>query len=205
MLKHIIMNEEIWQPIVGFEGIYEISNLNRVKSLERTITYINRWGTETNRTFKSCIVRPSTDKNGYLFVTLKKNGTETHKTIHRLIAEAFIPNPENKPTVNHKNHIRTDNRIENLEWATYPEQIDDEWKNNAVKSHYKQSKQVYQYSLDNSFIALYSSIKCAAKKCNLSKTGIKNCCEGGYFSTVRNKFYKSNSYGGFKWSYTPLF
>lgn len=196
--------EETWQPIDGFEGIYEISNLGEVKSLERTISYINRWGTETSRTFPSCILKPSLDKDGYLYVTFKINGKQFHKRVHRLIAEAFIPNPEGKPTVNHKNHIRNDNRIENLEWATYDEQCDEVWKNNAKVSHQEQSKQVYKYSLDNSFIALYPSIREAGKACNLSHRSIMNCCKGGYFSTTRNKFYKCDSFGGFKWSFTPF-
>lgn len=199
------MEEEIWLPIDGFEGIYEISNMGKVKSVERTITYINRWGTETNRTFKSCILKPSQDKDGYLYVTLKKNGIETYKKIHRLIAEAFIPNPQNKPTVNHKNHNRQDNRVENIEWATYLEQYDNIWKNNVENAHCCQSKQVYKYSLENTFLALYPSIRRAAKDCNLSHKGIMYCCEGGYYSTTRKKFYECNNFGGFKWSYTPLF
>lgn len=199
------MEVEIWQPICGFEGIYEISNLGKVRSLDRIVTYTNRWGTETRRTYKSVILKPSEDKDGYLFVTLKINGEETHKVIHRLLAETFIPNPENKPTVNHINHNRQDNRLENLEWATYPEQMDETWRNNEEISHSHQSKQVYQYSLENSFIAIHPSIGCAAKNCNLPKSGIRYCCEGGYFSKTRNKFYQSDNFGGFKWSYTPLF
>ena len=198
------MEEEIWKPIDGFEGVYEISNLGRVKSLERTITYINRWGTETSRKYQSCILRPSENIDGYLYVALKANGNQTNKTIHRLIAQAFIPNPEGKPTVNHINHDRKDNRIENLEWATYDEQYDDLWKKNAEVSHQKYSKLVYKYTLDNSFVALYPNARHAAKDCNLSKSSIRNCCEGGYFSTTRNKFYRCDSYGGFKWSYSPL-
>lgn len=198
------MNEEIWQPIGGLEGVYEISNLARVRSLDRIVTYINRWGTETRRKYKSHVLKPSLDKDGYFYVTLKKNEKEAHKVIHRLVAEAFIPNPDNKPTVNHKNHIRTDNRIENLEWATYPEQIDEVWKAKSKKIHYKQGIRVYKYSLDNSFIAAYPSIRCAAKDCNISPTGIKHCCEGGYFSTTRNKFYFVDSFADFKWSYIPF-
>lgn len=100
---------EIWKDIEGYEGLYEISNLGRVKSLPRNTT---KGGIKT--VYKS-------GKSSYYKVLLCKNGKQKQPTIHRLLASAFIPNPDNKPQVDHINGDKTDNRIENLRWVTKSE------------------------------------------------------------------------------------
>lgn len=117
--------EEIWKDIKGYEGLYQVSNLGRVKSLDREILYLVKGKYNAKRFYNGKIVTPFSLKNEYLCVSLHNGKNTKKRTVHRLVAEAFITNYENKPTVNHKNHIRTDNRVENLEWATYPEQCDE--------------------------------------------------------------------------------
>jgi hypothetical protein len=117
--------EEIWKDIIGFEGCYQISSLGRVKSLGREV-YHARYGKQT---IKSHIMKLNLTKDGYLRATLKK-GTNGKFLAHRLVAIAFIPNTESKLTVNHKNGIKTDNRLENLEWMTSSENITHSYKIN---------------------------------------------------------------------------
>lgn len=109
--------EEIWKDIKGFEGLYQISNLGRVRSLDRLV----RSGHGSFKLSKGKIRKPSIDRYGYYRIDLWKAQKASYITIHRLVAEAFIPNPENKKAVNHINCIKTDNRVENLEWCTNQE------------------------------------------------------------------------------------
>ena len=97
------MTNEVWKPVVGYEGLYEISNLGRVKSLIRGI------------------IRKQRLNKGYMYIGLHKDGVEKMCKVHRLVAEAFIPNPKNKSDVNHKDQVKTNNKLENLEWATRKE------------------------------------------------------------------------------------
>ena len=119
---------EEWRPIKGYEGLYEVSNLGRVKSLERYDTL--------GRKKKEKILSSKYNKYGYLRVTLYKNGIGKDFFIHRLVAEAFIPNPENKPQIDHINTIRTDNRDKNLRWVTQKENRNNE----LTKKHNSESQ-----------------------------------------------------------------
>lgn len=107
--------EEIWKPVLGYEGLYEVSNLGRVRSVDRSVTYNNG----QIHLHKGKLLSPGkTNKLGYLQVALCKNGSIKHKLVYRLVAEVFIPNPDNLPQVNHKDENPLNNCVDNLEWCT---------------------------------------------------------------------------------------
>ena len=97
---------ETWKDVIGYEGIYQVSDIGNVRNVKSGKT-----------------LKPNLDTKGYLMIRLYKNAKFKICRVHRLVAEAFIPNPENKPTVDHINTIRTDNRLCNLRWFTQQEQI----------------------------------------------------------------------------------
>ena len=108
------MTEEIWRPVVGYEGLYEISSYGRVRSLDRYVKYSNG----QIHLHKGRILSSGKDINGYLMCNLYLNKNMKKVSIHRLVAQAFLPNIDNLPEVNHKDENKTNNRVDNLEWCT---------------------------------------------------------------------------------------
>lgn len=108
------MDKEIWKDIKGYEGLYQISNLGKVKSMPRMMK---------NRKCDEIIKKPSFSNKGYYRLPLYNDGEVKYYAIHRLVAEAFIDNPENKPTVDHIDRNKLNNNVSNLRWATYKEQL----------------------------------------------------------------------------------
>ena len=110
---------ECWVDIPNYDGYYQVSNYGKVRSLDRVITE----KTGKTQTLKGRILKPRINRGGYYYVGLRKNGSKATFAIHQLVAQAFLDNPENKPTVYHLNGIKTDNNVNNLEWATYSENL----------------------------------------------------------------------------------
>ena len=114
----------MWKPIVGFEGLYEVSDDGRVRSLNRVVLdnvhglYVHLQGKEMKLTPRRS-PRDKESENQYLVVNLHKDGKSYVQNVHRLVAQAFIPNPDGLPTINHKDGVKYNNVDENLEWASF--------------------------------------------------------------------------------------
>lgn len=194
--------EEVWKDIKGYEVLYQISTNGRVKSLLKVTKFGNRL-----KVNEEIILNPALGKRGYYVVSLNHNGKSKTFTIHRLIAEAFIPNPENKPCIDHINTIRTDNRIENLRWVTSKENSNNiltlkhssestskKWKdgcyNNRNNIHYRK---VQQFDREGNLIATYDSIIEASEITGVERSSISAVCLG------TNK--KRHTAGGYIWKH----
>lgn len=204
------MKEEIWKDIKGYEGLYQISNFGNVKSLKREVS--NGTGT---RIIDQRLLSQVTNRYGYICVTLCKNSKYKHCTIHRLVAEAFIDNPDNLPCVNHKDENKQNNNVDNLEWCSvaynnsYGSRLGKVSNKNKGKKHSEETKQklrekaigrissrrkpVNQYDLEGNLIRRWDYVRQIAQEWNLSSTApITNCLKGKH---------KSNISYGYKWEY----
>lgn len=182
---------EEWRDVVGYEGLYEISNFGRVKSLER----IRKDKNGKSYRLREKILKQPHDAYGYPVVGIVSHeGVHRAKTVHRLLAMAFIPNPENKRCVDHINGIRSDNRLENLRWVTYKENtanmrrlnnqvewcdrnLSDESRKRFTKS---QSRPVIRSDGER-----FDSILAASKALGLRSSGMVSSCVRGLCDSVR--------------------
>ena len=139
---------EDWRDIEGYEGRYQVSSMGRVKSLERKDCL--------GRTVKERVLKPCDNGRGYLYISLS-DGTGEHKRhyIHRLVGEAFVPNPLEKEDVNHKDENPSNNHASNLEWLTHKENLNYGMRNERVAK--ANSKPVAQYTKDGAFIKVWAS------------------------------------------------
>ena len=184
----IKVNFELWKDVKSFEGLYQVSTLGRVRSLDK---YIDVKIRNVDKVLKrGNILKLTYNKNGYLKVFLCKNGKRTNFFVHRLVAEAFISNPNNLPCVNHKDEDKTNNYPYNLEWCTVKYNIN--YGTHTKRSAEKHSKTVYQYDLEGNLIKEWDSTREAGRNGYEAKN-ISACCLG------RRKTHK-----GYIWSYEEL-
>lgn len=165
--------KEIWKDIEGYEGLYQVSNLGRVKSLG------NGGSNSKERILKQL------NKNGYFGVCLCKEGKPKGFDIHRLVASEFIPNPDNLPMVNHKDECKTNNRVDNLEWCSA--KYNNNYGTRIQRITEKKSKQVLCVETGKT----YPSLRQAERELGISHNNISAVCLGKY-----------KTCGGFHWRYT---
>ncbi len=158
--------QEIWKDIINFPD-YQISNLGNVYSK------------------KNYKIRKPFVSNGYLSIYLFKNGKRYRKKIHRLVAEAFIPNPNNLPVINHIDGNKLNNIVSNLEWCTSKQNTIHAYKTGLMKT-----KQINQYDLKGNFIKTWDSIISASVELQLNRKSIQHCC-----------MHRNKTSGGYIWRY----
>jgi len=183
--------KEIWKDVVGYEGLYKVSSLGRVKGVDRIIKakFINH---ETQKV-KGQILKPFTNKQGYVRVTLNINQKVNKFSVHRLVAQAFIPNPDNKPQVNHKDEKRDNNNVDNLEWVTAKENSN--YGTRLEKISKIKSKPVISVS-ECGLMRWFKSATEAANVLNVQNKNITKVLYGTRHHTGGYKFYFANR-GGF--------
>ena len=185
---------EIWKDIKGYEDYYQVSNLGRVR---RKDSYVNTGIKHSDKRFvKGFVLKQNKKRNGYLTVDLSKEHKVKTVSIHRLVAIAFVDNPENKEQVNHKNGNKTDNRVENLEWVTSSENRLHAFRTNLQNvNHLK--KKVRCKQLDMVFSSSYEAAEYINDKYFQNSKQVKNiACK---IRSVANGFQKT-AYG-FTWEF----
>lgn len=193
-----MVNNEMWKDIPNYEGIYQVSNMGRFCSLTRTI--IDTKGRKSIK--KATMLKTSFDKDGYIVVALYKYGKVKLCKAHRLVAQAFIPNECDKPCVNHRNGVKCDNRVENLEWCTFKENNLHKFrtlKRNPARpmlgkkgKDNPHSKIVLQIN-NNEIIAEFYGVMEAARQTGLKSYSIYQVCQ-----------HKMKSTGGYNWKYKEV-
>ena len=193
-MENLNFEKEEWKDIKGFEGLYQVSNLGRVKSLKR----FKKGKNDSSIPVKEKILKPGISHNGYYLVCLHKQSTQKNYYIHRLVFEAFNGQIPENMQVNHINEIKTDNRLSNLNLMTCKENINYGTRNARsankcfiiLKNRKDQSKPVLQFTLEGFMVKEYPSIKQVERELGFYTSNIVNCCKG-----------KLKQAYGFKWKY----
>ena len=178
------MIEEIWKDIDGYEGQYQISSYGRCRSCDRYVFRKNRWGGTASYFYKSTVMKLSKNNRGYIRVRLSRDNNAKTYLIHRLVAQTFIPNPNNYSQVNHKDENKTNNNVKNLEWCTNKYNLNYGTRNKrAAKT---MGKKVVCVATGE----IFNGIREASRKYNIDRSDISKCCQG-----------KRKTAGGYKWEY----
>ena len=153
--------KEIWKPVVGYEGLYEVSSIGRIRSVDRTVFQQGR-----NQHYKGCVMTTFMNNSGYKAIRLSKGNKKKGKLVHRLVAEAFLPNPSGFPCVNHKDEVKINNDVDNLEWCSLEYNVN--YGSSTKRRAVKMGKPIYTYSLKGEYLATFFSIREAERV-----TGVK--------------------------------
>jgi hypothetical protein len=159
----------MWKDIKGYEGLYAVNEKGEIKALERKVKKGDCWVTK-----KECLKSFNLHR-GYLKVVLSKDGKAKTYRVHRIVAEAFIENPNNYTEVNHIDEDKTNNCVENLEWCNREHNIE-----HSIKSGKFIIKMVSQYDLEGNFIKTYKSVSEAERETGIPRTHICKCVLGRY-------------------------
>lgn len=185
MKKTIRIIDEIWKPIKDYEGLYEVSNLGNVRSLD----HMRKISGNGEYLQKGKVLKNIKNNSGYIRVTLSKEGKRKNKHIHRLVAEAFIPNPNNLSCINHKDENPLNNNVNNLELCT--RKYNDNYGNRNNKIAKKLSKKIDQFDINGNYIKTWDSSVSIERETELDQSNICLCCKG-----------KRKSVGGYIWKYS---
>ena len=171
---------EEWKDVIGYEGFYQVSNTGKVKSL-----------------IKNRILNERKQDNGYVSVMLYKDRCAKFHSIHRIVAEAFLENKDNKPFVNHKDENKRNNHVENLEWCTRKHNMNCGTINKRLSEKRghdaRRKRKVCQKNMSDNIVACWESIADAARETHTARTSIYQCCRGIHHSA-----------NGYKWSYLEV-
>lgn len=189
-------NMEVWKSIRGYENIYEVSNLGRVRSLKHIVEQVGNKGTLFTRCYDGRVLTQRADIGGYPCVCLSNGSSKKTIQVHKLVAKAFVPNPNNFPQINHKDENKSNNHSDNLEWCTpsyncnYGTRID--------KIIAKTGKTIGQFDKEGNFIRTFPSVSEASRTLGISISSIASMANGR--KRVKNgKEYERKSVGGFVW------
>lgn len=173
---------EVWRDVVGYDNKFMVSNMGRVKMLERKVL-----ANKSIKTIKEHILKQHVSTKGYLYVHLWSDNKKERQYVHKIVLSSFFRCKNANEECNHKNEIRTDNSLENLEWITHKENLNygnrTRKHSESMKNHPSMSKGVIQMDMNGNFISEYPSLREAGRMLNIHMTNIKDCCKGKYKST----------------------
>lgn len=169
-------------------GLYQVSNMGKVRSLDRIVYQKNKFGKIQKHIYKGRELKSQIQRNGYEVVNLYKNKEMTKKLVHRLVAIAFLDTQNNKDYINHKDNNRTNNKLENLEWCTQSDNLYYAYTyGNKIAPH---MRKIIQIDYDGKILNAFESIQSAERITGIKASNISKCCR-----KLRSKA------GGFKWKY----
>ena len=179
---------EIWKPVIGYENYYEVSNKGRIRSLDRVTLF------KDGKTRKFCgkiISLRAMNNSGYLTVGLHDTGKQKTFLVHRIVAEAFIENPNGYKEINHIDQNKLNNDVSNLEWCTHKENVNhgDEIERGAIK----QRRCFRQLDMDGNLIKVWNGFKKMQRETGFERKSVYECCIG-----------KRESYKGYRWEYAEV-